>query len=132
MTEPANVLLIGDVPEHLQAQEAVLRHFWIVSKASSDAFANHLQDADVTVLSHTLQEADRQAIVTHIKDENPQSLIVKINGFDAGPHAGVDAGVDLHHGPGALVSTVYGLLTERGLPSRGWLGAEYELISGIQ
>ena len=47
-------------------------------------------------------------------------LVVKVNGYDAGPHASADATVDETHGPGKLVSTIYELLTERGLPSRKW------------
>lgn len=132
MTEAAHVLLVGNIPEHLEAQTAVLKHFWKVSAASSNAFATILLSAEVVVLCHTLSEAERRNIVKQLNKEAPNLLIVKMNGYDSGPHAGVDAGVDLHHGPGALVSTVYGLLTERGLPSRGWLGAEYEVASGIQ
>ena len=52
--------------------------------------------------------------------EAPGMLVVKINGYDAGPHASADATVDEAHGPGALVATIYELLTERGLPSRAW------------
>jgi hypothetical protein len=50
----------------------------------------------------------------------PHILLVRVNGFDSGPHAGADATVDDLHGPGALVSTIYELLTERGLASRAW------------
>lgn len=131
MREPANVLLVGNEPEQLHTQATVLKHFWRISVSSTEEFPDLLGGADVVVLSHSLSDKDRQPLVEHINAFAPQMLIVKMNGSDTGPHNGVDAGVDLHHGPGALVSTVYELLTERGIPSKGWLHAEFELAPGI-
>lgn len=116
----ARVVLIGDEVEHLQAKAAVLRHFWPVRMSAADP--EHLEQpgAEVAVVCATLNERERQECVGMLREQNPKLLIVKMNGYDSGPHAGADAIVDESRGPGALVSTIYQLLTERGLPSRAW------------
>ena len=130
--DPANVLMIGDDPAQLQAHMLILRHFWIVAATSVDAFDHLLATTDVVVLSHTLQEPERQRLVREISIARPEVLLVKVNGYDSGPHAGVDASVDLHHGPAALISTLYELLTERGLGHRGWPETVYDFSHGVQ
>ena len=131
MMEPAHVLLIGNEPAYLQEQTAVLRHFWTIATASTIEFNALAPVTHVAVLCHSLTDSERERVVSFLNQKHPGLLLVKINGYDSGPHAGVDASVDLHHGPGALVSTIYELLTERGLPSRGWPGADFELAPGV-
>ncbi len=131
MTEPAHVLLIGNEPAHLQAQTVVLRHFWTIASAPTTDFGPLLPSTHLAVLCHSLADAERDRVVEAVNRTHPDLLIVKMNGYDSGPHAGVDASVDLHHGPGALVSTIYELLTERSIPSRGWPGEGFEFAPGI-
>lgn len=120
MTTSARVLLIGNEKSHLETRESVLKHFWSVASAALDQAEIPVLTTDLVVLCHTLSELDRQEWVNRIRHEVPNILIVKMNGYDSGPHAGADATVDIQNGPGALVSTIYELLTERGLPSRAW------------
>ena len=120
MTLPARVLLIGFDDASLETMAVVLRHFWVVEKAHIDRVAEPVFDADLAVLCDSIEEPRRQRWVEGLRAEWPSLLIVKMNGYDSGPHAGADATVDMVHGPGALVSTIYELLTERGLPSRSW------------
>ena len=123
---PAHVLMIGDNPAQLQAHMSILKYFWTIATADVHAYDHLLVTTDVVVLSHTLEEVERQRLVREISVARPEVLLVKINGYDSGPHAGVDASVDLHHGPAALISTLYELLTERGLGHRQWPETEYE------
>ncbi|ADW69805.1 hypothetical protein [Granulicella tundricola] len=120
MNESAKVLLIGNDKAHLEARAEVLTYFWSVATAALDQSEAPVLETDLVVLCHTLPEAERQEWVTRIRHEVPHMLIVKMNGYDSGPHAGADATVDVENGPGALVSTIYELLTERGLSSRAW------------
>ena len=120
MTLPARVLLIGQDEDHLERMAVVLRHFWVVEKALIDRVAEPVFDADLAVLCDSIEEPRRQRWVEGLRAEWPSLLIVKLNGYDSGPHASADATVDTAHGPGALVSTIYELLTERGIPSRPW------------
>ena len=129
MTSPARVLLIGDEMAHLQLRAVVLEHFWRIGIAVVDATGSVEFDADVFVVCHTLAEEDRQSWVERVRERSPAALVVKMNGRPAGPHGGADATVDDDEGPGALVSTIYELLTERGVPSRHWpLAGEAVLI----
>lgn len=121
MEDGARVVVIGDQVEHLQAKAAVLRHFWPV-RMTCVSEPEHLRqpNSEVAVVCITLKESERQQCVDGLRVRNPKLLIVKMNGYDSGPHAGADAIVDEARGPGALVSTIYQLLTERGLHSRPW------------
>lgn len=104
----------------MQAKASVLRHFWPVRLLPAEpAHLVHVA-AEVAVVCVTLNERDRQECVDRLREKAPGLLIVKMNGYDGGPHAGADATVDEARGPGVLVSTIYQLLTERGLPSRAW------------
>ena len=133
MSTPARVLLIGHNQDHLRARAAVLHHFWVIDIASPEQSDVPVFSADLTVVCHTLPDAERQHWVQKIRHQVPSMLIVRMNGFDSGPHAGADATVDVHHGPGALVSAIYELLTERGLASRDWPETEPpKLTDGIQ
>lgn len=114
----ARVVLIGDDTEHLQAKAAVLRHFWPVRVCGPERLQQ--PHAEVAVVCVTLSERERQQCVETLREQTPELLIVKMNGYDSGPHAGADAIVDEARGPGALVATIYQLLTEKGLPSRAW------------
>ena len=120
MDTPARVLLIGNTEANLDARAAVLRSFWQVATVSVDAGETPSLDTDLVVVCETLPELERQRWVERVRLESSAMLVVKLNGYDAGPHASADATVDVEHGPGALVATIYELLTERGLESRGW------------
>lgn len=120
MADGARVVLIGDEVEHLQGMAAVLRHFWHVRMSGPEPKRLQGIAAEVAVVCVTLSERERQECVDRLREQSPGLLIVKMNGYDSGPHAGADAIVDEARGPGALVSTIYQLLTEKGLPSRSW------------
>ena len=120
MTTSARVLLIGNERRHLETRADVLRHFWDIDLATPHESDVLVFSADVVVVCHTLPVMERQQWVQRVRHQVPTMLIVRMNGFDSGPHAGADATVNVQNGPGALVSTIYELLTERGLPSREW------------
>lgn len=120
MTTPARVLIIGKEPVDLEARASILRHFWSVSTVAFDLVDRTEPNADIVVICETLSEAERQECVDRVRDVAPKMLVVKVNGYDSGPFGGADATVDEQHGPGALVSTVYELLTERGIRGRAW------------
>lgn len=120
MIMPARVLLIGQDEERMETMAVVLRHFWAVEKALADRTALANIDTELLVVCDSIEEPGRQQWVESLRAQWPSMLIVKLNGYDSGPHAGADATVDSVHGPGALVYTIYELLTERGLPSRDW------------
>ena len=126
MPTPARVLLIGNEREHLESRAAVLHHFWEIDIAALNQSDVPVFSADLVVVCHTLPEAERQHWVMRVRQHVPTMLIVRMNGFDSGPHAGADATVDVRHGPGALVSTIYELLTERGLASLDWPTSPHE------
>ena len=127
MDSAARVLLIGNAEAHMDARAAVLRNFWQVATVSVDAGESPVLDTDLVVVCETLPEPQRQHWVERVRLESSAMLVVKLNGYDAGPHASADATVDVEHGPGALVATIYELLTERGLESRGWPFAERDV-----
>lgn len=120
MDTAARILLIGNKEAHLDARAAVLRSFWQIATLSVEAGKLPLIDTDLVVVCETLPEPERQQWVERVRLESSAMLVVKLNGYDAGPHASADATVDVEHGPGALVARIYELLTERGLESRGW------------
>ena len=105
---------------HLQTRVLVLENFWRIGIAVVDLSHEVELEADLFVVCDTLEETERQGWVERVRQQMPTALVVKMNGRPAGPHAGADATVDDDEGPGALVSTIYELLTERGLESRGW------------
>ena len=98
----------------------VLRHFWDIEKTIVKHLTEPVIDAELAVICDSIEEPWRQQFVEMLRAQSPTLLIVKLNGYDSGPHAGADATVDSVHGPGALVSTIYELLTERGLGTRDW------------
>lgn len=120
MAAVARVLLIGNDRSHLFARAEVLQHFWVVETAALDHGETPTYDAEVAVICLTVKEDERQEWVERARQSVPLIIIVRVDGFVAGPLAGADATVEDEHGPGALVSTIYQLLTERGLPSHGW------------
>ncbi len=133
MMTPARVLLIGNEREHLEARAEVLHHFWEIDIAALNESDVPVFSADLVVVCHTLPQVERQQWVMRVRHQVPSMLIVRMNGFDSGPHAGADATVDVHNGPGALVSTIYELLTERGLGSREWpLTAHEAAVRNVQ
>ena len=125
----AKVLLIGNDRVHLESRASVLQHFWPIATAALDRSEIPVLSADVVVLCHTLSDVERVEWLMKVRQEKPHMLIVRMNGYDSGPHAGSDATVDVHHGPGALISTIYGLLTERGLASKPWPN-KLDLVEG--
>ncbi len=98
----------------------LLENFWAVQTTAVHEGDELDLPADVVVVCDSLPDGERQDLVERVRLQTPQMLVVKMNGYDSGPHAGADATVDEAHGPGALVSTIYALLTERGLGSRLW------------
>ena len=117
---PARVTLVGNGRAQLDLRARVLTHFWETKIVALDEGQVPDYETHLMVVCETLPEPERQDWVQHARAEKPGLLVIKINGYDSGPHAGADATVDETHGPGALVSTIYELLTERGLPSRQW------------
>ena len=122
-SKPTRVTIIGNDQAHLETRAEVLRYFWMVKTVALDEGAVPDLDTDLVVICHSLPEVERQGWVEKVRMEAPGMLVVKINGYDAGPHASADATVDDAHGPGALVATIYELLPERGLPRRAWAEA---------
>ncbi len=117
---PARVLLIGTLQAELDARAAILEHFWRTATAEVPGNGSPDLQADVIVVCETLPEPSRQQWVERLRHQLPASIVVKMNSHDSGPYAGADAIVNQEHGPGALVSKIYELLTERGLGSRAW------------
>lgn len=120
MATPTQVTLIGNTQAYLNTRAAVLQHFWLVETVSLDAGELPKFLGEMVVICASLPVGERQAWVERVRAERPMGLIVRVDAFDSGPMAGADAIVDDDHGPGALVSAIYELLTERGLESRGW------------
>ena len=120
MAVPAQVSLIGVSQADLNVQAAVLHHFWAIKTIALDAGEEPSFDSELLVIGASLNRPEQQVWVDRARHAVPQLLIVRIDGFDSGPLAGADATVDHEHGPAALVSTIYELLTERGLESRAW------------
>jgi hypothetical protein len=118
--ELGRVLLLGKDEAQLDVYAAVLRHFWPVQTLVVKHGDPLPHAMDVVVVCSTLPEPERQHLIDAVRAAHPAMLVVRVNGFDSGPHAGADATVDETHGPGALVSTIYELLTERGLASLRW------------
>ena len=119
-TALGRVLIVGKDPAAMETRRAILDHFWPIHLRLIDTWAQEKLTDDLVVLCGSIPEFEQQDWIERIRLLAPLILLVRVNGFDSGPHAGADASVDEHHGPGALVSTIYGLLTERGLASRDW------------
>ncbi len=120
MDSPAEVTIIGNSPPYLDSRAGVLQNFWLVETVALDLGEMPRFETDLLIVSASVPEPERQKIVEMARAHDPAMLIVRTDGFDSGPLNGADATVDEARGPGALVSTIYELLTERGLPSRGW------------
>jgi len=120
MAAPAQVILIGNLQAHLDARAAVLEHFWLVETVALDEGKTPEFTPEVVVICASIDGPAQQEWVDRARREMPKVAIVRMNGFDSGPLMGADATVDDAHGPGALVATIYELLTERGLESRAW------------
>lgn len=116
----AKVALIGNSQAYLDVRANVLQHFWLVDTVALDRGEVPEFASELIVICASLAGAEQQAWVDRARGEAPLILIVRMDGFASGPLMGADAVVDDEHGPGALVSTIYELLTERGLESREW------------
>ena len=122
MAELARVLILGKEKADMATRADLLENFWVVQTTVVHEGDPLELSADLVVVCDSLPEVERQDLVERVRLQAPQMLVVKMNGYDSGPHASADATVDEAHGPGALVSTIYELLTERGLGSRLWPG----------
>ena len=124
MNSPAKVVIIGMEEAPVAHIREVLVNFWEVRKlvgaAAFQPGEQFDQGDDLVVLCDSFTEQERQQWVDRVRAISPTLLVVKINGYDSGPHLGADATVDFDHGPAALVATIYELMTERGLLSRRW------------
>jgi hypothetical protein len=120
MPDPAQVSIVGNSQAHLNVRAAVLQHFWRVETVALDAGEQPKFSSELVVMCATIPGPERQDWVERARAKAPSILIVRVDAFDSGPMAGADATVDDDHGPGALVSAIYELLTERGLESREW------------
>jgi hypothetical protein len=120
MAYPAQVVLLGNSHSHLSVRAAVLKHFWRVEIVAVDAGETPKFNSELLVVCSSIAGPERQNWVDRARAELPALLIVRMDDYDAGPLCGADAAVEDEHGPGALVSAIYELLTERGLESREW------------
>ena len=120
MAVPAKVELIGLSRTALEVRAAVLEHFWAVRTVAVDEGQEPVFDGEVVVIFASMPGDVQQSWVDRARFAMPLVLIVRVDRFDSGPLAGADATVDDDQGPGALVSAIYELLTERGMASRGW------------
>ena len=120
MSSPAKIALIGNSQAYLDVRAAVLQHFWLVETIALDLGEMPALTSDLMVVCDNIAEPEKQGWVDRARQAMPQALIVRMDGFNSGPLAGADASVEDDHGPGALVSVIYELLTERGLESREW------------
>ncbi len=120
MTTPAQVALVGNSQAYLDVRAAVLQHFWLVETVALDLGETPQFTAQLVVICASIASSEQQAWVDRTRNIAPQVLIVRVDGFDPRPLSGADAAVEDDHGPGALVSAIFELLTERGLESREW------------
>jgi hypothetical protein len=114
------VALIGNSQAYLNVRAAVLQHFWQVRTVALDQGEVPEFGPELVVICASIPGTEQQGWVDRARLEQPAVLIVRVDNFISGPLAGADASVEDDHGPGALVSTIYELLTERGLESREW------------
>ena len=120
MNMPARVLIVGNDQSLLDVRASILQHFWIVSITAPPHASIPPASVDVAIFCNTLQEEERPIWLSSLRGVTPNLLIVTLNPFDSGPRNGADAAVNLDRGPAALVSTVFELLTERGLEHKLW------------
>ena len=120
MVDVAKVALIGNSQPYLDVRAAVLQHFWQVQTVALDLGEAPDFNAEMVVVCASIPEIEQQQWVNRARQQSPLILIVRMNQFNSGPLMGADATVDDEDGPGPLVSTIYELLTERGLESREW------------
>ena len=132
MSDAAHILLVGNDGRLLNERAVLLLNFWQISAISSfDASEQPLGDADLVVLCHTLTEPQRQTWIASSRGYVPVRPIVSLEFADpvsSGRRSGSDATVDHDRGPAALVSTIYELLNERGLPSKHWVAGGHTLL----
>jgi hypothetical protein len=136
MKIPAKVLIAGDEPRLLETRAVILTHFWAVSTAlgsvSEAVMTRAVTAADVIVLCDRFPAGKRKRYIDGIRESSPEKILVQIDEIDSGPIGGLDAMVAVGSGPGALVATIFGLLTERGMPSKGWKSLESTLLDDVK
>jgi len=132
MKAPARVLIAGNEARLLETRAVILTHFWVVTTAlgslSDGAMTQAVAAADVIVLCDKLPEGRRKRYIDDIREKSPEKIVVQMDEIDSGPVGGLDAMVAVGCGPGALVATIYGLLNERGMPSKEWKSLETTLL----
>jgi len=113
----------------------VLSHFWAVATAlvpwDERDVHKAFGKADVIVLSNDVPEDLRHRWIEEIRENSPEKVLIQMDELDCGPVRGLDAMVAVGSGPGALVATIYGLLCERGMASRGWQSLETTLLDDV-
>jgi hypothetical protein len=120
MGHPAQVALIGNSQAYLSVRAGVLQNFWLVETVALDQGELPEFTSELLVICASMRREEQQEWIELARHRMPGVLIVRVNGLESGPLAGADALVDDECGPGALVSAIYELLTERGLESRHW------------
>lgn len=130
MNMPARVLIVGNDQSLLDARASVLQHFWIIFTTAPPHASVPPASIDVAVFCNTLREEERQIWLTSLRGITPNLPIVTLNAFDSGPRNGADAAVNLDRGPAALVSTIFELLTERGLDHKLWPDSDSSRLWG--
>ncbi len=129
------VLLLGCEARLLEPRSVVLTHFWAVSTAlaqwTDKDVLRTVAKADVVVLSNDLPEELRHRWIEEIREHSPEKVLIQMDELDRGPVGGLDAMVAVGSGPGALVATIYGLLCERGMASKGWKSLETTLLDDV-
>jgi len=130
------VLLLGCEPRLLEPRAVVLSHFWAVATAlvrwDEREIHKAFVKADVVVLSNDVPEELRHRWIEEIRENSPEKVLIQMDELDCGPVRGLDAMVAVGSGPGALVATIYGLLCERGMASRGWQSLETTLLDDVR
>lgn len=133
MSHAAHILLVGNDGRLLNERAALLSNFWTVSAISSfDDGLEPLRSAHLLILCHTISEDQRIAWIASSRLDAPGRPIVSLEFVDPASalhRSGTDATVDHNRGPAALVSTIYELLNERGLPSRHWTAGGHTLLA---
>jgi hypothetical protein len=130
MSHAAHILLVGSDGRLLNERAALLEHFWTVSAISTfDEAVAGLRTAELLVLCHSVTEEQRAVWIEASRAAAPQRPVISLETGETARRAGVDAVVDHGRGPAALVSTIYELMTERGLKSRQWAAGAQTLLS---
>jgi hypothetical protein len=130
MKHAAHILLVGNDGRLLNERAALLSNFWSVSAISTFDKADALvRSSDLLVLCHTVTEEQRLHWIAASREVAPARPIVSLEFAEIARRVGVDAVVDHHRGPAALVSTIYEILVERGLGSKLWVGGGHTLLA---